>query len=1352
MTMTHGARGVGCGRPTAGGVDAPWRAGGWLLLCVMFLGTGRGALSGPVLPDLDQRVERVPAAPPADVDLGSLDLVRRARGLGAQAAGAVPAGAAWIARPRHWGEGLRLLQGQRIPVLDADASASAEGRALLAAELVAPVSGRPAGVARSGKALARGHWRIAEQRRDAVTGGRHVWVEEVEDGRRVFGARTGVHMDAAGSVWRIERAGLRAFGWVPTPRQPELTPRDALEAVELWSGVTPLYPVVRGRAGKDGETDAELMWFPLDPWDVRLSWVLTAATARRGGSTHRCVVDAVTGEVLRVARLTRDAAPSWLVFPGESPRPGGLPAAPAEPDLDPLGNTRRTIVATNGWALASPEGWVTGATTQGNNVWAQADRLGTDDQTYRPEAAALAFEYPLDLLAWSADAYKDASVANLFYWANIAHDWLYRRGFDEAAGCFQVRNFGRGGRENDPVLADTLDGAGTNNAQFTPSPDGSPGRLEMFVWTGGGLSRDSSYDTMVVLHEYVHGLSTRLAGGPDDVDVLVGKQSGGLGEGWSDWFALSMTAAPGGDFHAPRAFAAYVGSNYQRGIRRYPYSADMSVNPLTYGDLRVHQQVHQVGEVWCAALWDAWVAAVDCYGLDEGRRRMEEIVVAGLAMTGSAPTFLDARDAILLADEMTWGGSHQFLLWQAFARRGIGLSARDGGSDLSLLVTEAFDLPELWAGLGEARFGQAAYRPGVDAVPVEIEVRDGDLAGGTSLDVALEVVATGDAEVLTLAEVGCGSGVFTGALLLVALEQGASANLYNGLLESIPAGNLVLTYEDERHGDGGPAAVEARASLDSAPPEFGGLRSLTPGVRSLVAVWDPAVDASPPIRYSVYAWPSGGSMPEQPAVVVTNETSAVVGGLPVEPYAALVRAEDLLGNREQNEVIHVATPLPHGPPVAVVVSGAPDRGVPGAVMSIEFALVDGQGYPAVSGDPASFRARLHGPAVWLDLDHPQLLAPLGPQDWMVQTDGGRLLLHATATGTGWVEATSQEATPSGLAVTSEAPTQFIRVPAVWADLDLLGGIDAGITDDDQVRQGVPLGFSFPYYGNEYSTVAVSANGYASVGTTYHYGNHYSIPEPAAPNGYMAPFATDLYPMAGRSAVRYRTFGQAPDRRFVLQWSQMAHYDDREASYSFQLLLGEDGSIEFQYGAMSDGALAYANGGDSTVGVESPAGTAGVEFSYDQPGAVVPWSGLRLVRARSASLFIGGLAGPWADGDGDGLSDAAEAILGTDDTATDSDGDSMQDGTELVVTGTDPRDPASCLNVRVARLPAEAAVAIEWPGRTGRSYRIEAASSESPQIWALLPGASEIPGEPPVTRWIAPVAGQRGLVYRVGVNW
>ena len=135
------------------------------------------------------------------------------------------------------------------------------------------------------------------------------------------------------------------------------------------------------------------------------------------------------------------------------------------------------------------------------------------------------------------DAFRRGAVTQLFYLTNWYHDRLFHLGFDEAAGNFQTVNFSGLGAGGDAVRADAQDGSGTNNANFSTPPDGMPGRMQMYRFTGPTVDRDGSLDAEIVIHELTHGLSNRLVG---NATGLFWNVAGGLGEGWSDFYALSL--------------------------------------------------------------------------------------------------------------------------------------------------------------------------------------------------------------------------------------------------------------------------------------------------------------------------------------------------------------------------------------------------------------------------------------------------------------------------------------------------------------------------------------------------------------------------------------------------------------------------------------------------------------------------------------------------------------------------------------------------------------------------------------------------------------------------------------------
>ena len=304
---------------------------------------------------------------------------------------------------------------------------------------------------------------------------------------------------------------------------------------------------------------------------------------------------------------------------------------------------------------------------------------------------------------------RRAATTNLFYWNNLMHDVLYQYGFTEAAGNFQTSNLGRGGLGNDYVKAEAQDASGTNNANFATPNDGSNPRMQMYLFTFSTPKRDGDFDNGVVAHEYGHGISNRLAGGAVNVSCLSNAEQ--AGEGWSDYFALMMTTnwatARLTDGPAARAVGAYAfgQSPTGAGFRRYPYSTSMSVNPLTYADMASHPDVHDIGEIWCATLWDLTWALIQQQGTIEpnlynsvstgGNAIALNLVMQGLKMQPCRSGFLDARDAILAADNLLYGGQYRCLIKRVFARRGMGTSAVQGSARSTGDQVAAFDSDEI---------------------------------------------------------------------------------------------------------------------------------------------------------------------------------------------------------------------------------------------------------------------------------------------------------------------------------------------------------------------------------------------------------------------------------------------------------------------------------------------------------------------------------------------------------------------------------------------------------------------------------------------------------------------------------
>jgi len=434
---------------------------------------------------------------------------------------------------------------------------------------------------------------------------------------------------------------------------------------------------------------------------VRLAWNLEIQEVS-GAHWWNVRVDAVTGDLLSKADYADNEAEPGKVEDGSSFR------VFARPRENPNEGTR-TLIENKADSAGSPFGWfdTDGSSgpeftiPEGNNVHAyiDADNNNQPDPGEPDGGPGLDFRFPLDLTQEPA-TYKPAAATNLFYWNNIIHDVYYRYGFDEASGNFQENNYGNGGTGSDSVNAEAQDGGGINNANFQTPPDGQNPRMQMYLWSLQTPRRDGDLDSSVIIHEFTHGLSNRLTG--DNVNCLNNAEQ--AGEGWSDWYAISLTPRYHDTGEKPRGMGTYVfnQTRSQKGIRATQYTTDMTINPTTYDYIKTHGEVHSVGYAWASITWEVYWNLVDAYGFNPhiyqdwktgGNNLAIQLVTDGLKLQPCSPGFVDSRDAILAADDALTGGDNQCLIWKGFAKRGLGVNADQGSSFSTTDGTQDFDVP-----------------------------------------------------------------------------------------------------------------------------------------------------------------------------------------------------------------------------------------------------------------------------------------------------------------------------------------------------------------------------------------------------------------------------------------------------------------------------------------------------------------------------------------------------------------------------------------------------------------------------------------------------------------------------------
>jgi extracellular elastinolytic metalloproteinase len=411
-----------------------------------------------------------------------------------------------------------------------------------------------------------------------------------------------------------------------------------------------------------------------------------------------------------------------VLRPQDGPAPG-TPHPTGTPDgfqAPPVAEQLITLESLPGHDPWLPSG---ATTTHGNNCVAYADLKAPEGQSPGDVEGKITstdtFDYTYDHTKNASDATNlQNSLVGMFFHVNWLHDRWYDAGFDEAAGNAQANNFGRGGADGDPILAEGSDFSGTDNANMSTPADGASPRMQMFEFLGpqpADPTRTSNHEALITFHEMGHYITNRLVGNGTG---LSNQQGRAMGEGWGDAFASCMTSQATDNF-ADGAFP--VGGwtdltptftdNYYFSIRRYPYSVDMGKNPLTFRHISAgdplptgppispnaagpNNAVHNAGEIWCTALWEVFVGLVEKHGHDEGEKRTLLFVVGGLELTPSRPTYLEARDGIVFAATALHPEDLPEI-WAGFAKRGMGVAAvapARNSTDLTGVI-ESFDAP-----------------------------------------------------------------------------------------------------------------------------------------------------------------------------------------------------------------------------------------------------------------------------------------------------------------------------------------------------------------------------------------------------------------------------------------------------------------------------------------------------------------------------------------------------------------------------------------------------------------------------------------------------------------------------------
>jgi hypothetical protein len=546
-----------------------------------------------------------------------------------------------------------------------------------------------------------------------VAGTHHLSFVQSVNGVPVFGNGVKAHVTSDGKLIQIDGS--------PLPSLPASAGTATLSAVQARAAAVAdtfgdsKASVVRAATTADHATEftggdkASLVVFQT-LGGARLGWETLTMTE---GYLH--VVDAQTGRTLfRYNIVDSDNADVWQYYPGA---PAGGQQATVNlnknnwlPNNSPrlAGNVAHVYMDINDNNTADPNEEIA---PSGKKSFQYAFQPATTNFCATGFVCSWDPDSPT---SWQTNANQNA--VQMFFFLGNYHDHLMKDpiGFTRQAGNFEAV-------DGDAVQGEALDGAALlnggpdgnhiDNANFATPPDGTPPRMQMYLFHQPGTTFDqdpfiagnSGDEADVVYHEYTHGLSNRLVVDANGVSTLGAIQAGSMGEAWSDFYAMDFLVNEGFQTDSSADGDVRIGNYVGAGqdlIRTQPLdcpvgstSAKCPGTPgagsggYTYGDfghIIGAPEVHADGEIWGETLWDLRNAL--------GTKLTESLVTRAMELSPGNPSYLDERNSILQADMVVDSGKKQTKIWQVFAHRGMGYFAGAVDGDDTAPV-EDFSMP-----------------------------------------------------------------------------------------------------------------------------------------------------------------------------------------------------------------------------------------------------------------------------------------------------------------------------------------------------------------------------------------------------------------------------------------------------------------------------------------------------------------------------------------------------------------------------------------------------------------------------------------------------------------------------------
>jgi extracellular elastinolytic metalloproteinase len=544
-----------------------------------------------------------------------------------------------------------------------------------------------------------------------ITGIRHLFFTQRVNGHPVTRNGLTASVNHRGRLLTLGGMPVTTAASTKLPAPSALTITTAAEALAKTRG-----PEVPGAA--TGDDTAQRVVFETGT-GLRPAWETVVTSSETPATT---VIDAVTGAILLRTPLKQyehSTGRAYHFFPGS--RRGGHEVKVDFTKKGWLGPHAHKLSGNNSHAFSD---------VNDNNKAGKSEEVhplkghswGYRLKPFHPGMGAQRFcsnpwpcsWNPNSPFSWKVNRAQNAT--QVFFYVNNWHDHLLKApiGFTPAAGNFQLKNHGKKGKGGDPVATQTDDGANTDNglpdgahidnANMSTPPDGKRPTMQMYLQHQPGTkypSEDPFSPTNVgdeadtVYHEYTHGLSNRLNVDVRGRSTLGGVQAGAMGEAWSDWYAMDYLVkkhlqrdrqhkvdvrlfvydGEGVNFDRTEPLDCKVGST-ARLCNGGETGHKGGYTYADYGKVIGGPEVHSDGEIWAQTLWDLRDRL--------GSSKSESIVTRAMELAPYNPSFIDMRNAILIADNSVFAGKDRHKIWKVFAHRGMGYFAGSlGGNDAS---------------------------------------------------------------------------------------------------------------------------------------------------------------------------------------------------------------------------------------------------------------------------------------------------------------------------------------------------------------------------------------------------------------------------------------------------------------------------------------------------------------------------------------------------------------------------------------------------------------------------------------------------------------------------------------------